>query len=71
MTVVVGIIVWVLTMLVDLPLVGEYFEDAQSYLTEYAENTNYQSDFDEMNRLLTEINENIKEGTVPESPSTK
>jgi hypothetical protein len=58
-------------MLVDLPLVGEYFEDAQSYLTEYAENTNYQSDFDEMNRLLTEINENIKEGTVPESPSTK
>ena len=71
MTVVVGIIVWVLTMLVDLPLVGEYFEEAQSYLTEYAENTNYQSDFDEMNRLLTEINENIQEETVPESPSKK
>ena len=71
MTVVVGIIVWVLTMLVDLPLVGEYFEEAQTYVTEYAENTNYQSDFDEMNRLLAQINENIKAETDPESPSTK
>lgn len=71
MTVVVGIIVWVLTMLVDLPLVGEYFEDAQSYVTEYAENTNYQSDFDEMNRLLAEINENIKEEAAPDPSSTK
>ena len=71
MTVVVGIIVWVLTMLVDLPLVGEYFEKARTYVTEYAENTNYQSDFDEMNRLLAQINENIKAETDPESPSTK
>ena len=71
MSVVLGIIVGVLTMLVDLPLVGEYFEDAQNYIAEYAENTNYQSDFDEMNRLLEEINENIKEENVPDSPSTK
>ena len=71
MTLVLGVIVWVLTLLVDLPLVGEYFEEAQTYVTEYAENTNYQSDFDEMNRLLAEINENMKEEAAPEPSSTK
>ena len=58
MTLILGIIVWVLTMLVDLPLVGEYFQEAQSYITEYAENTNYKADFEVMNQQLQEINEN-------------
>lgn len=71
MTVVVGILIWVLTLLVDLPLVGEYFKDAQTYVAEYAENTNYKADFDEMNRLLEEINENTERGAIPESPSTE
>ena len=58
MTVILGVLVWVLTMLVDLPLVGEYFQDAKSYVTEYAENTNYKADFEVMNQQLQEINEN-------------
>ena len=60
LAVVMGIVVWVLTMLVDLPLVGEYFEDAQQYLNEYAESTNYEDEFAEMNQQLHEINENTK-----------
>ena len=60
MTVVLGIFIWILTMLVDLPLVGEYFADAQQYISEYADNTNYTDEFSEMNQLLREINENIK-----------
>ena len=60
MTVVLGILIWVLTLLVDLPIVGEYFQDAKQYVTEYAENTNYSDDFKEMNELLREINENTK-----------
>ena len=60
MTVILGVIVWVLTMLVDLPLVGEYFQDAKSYVTEYAENTNYKADFEVMNQQLQEINENTR-----------
>ena len=71
MTVVLGILIWVLTLLVDLPLVGEYFKDAQTYVAEYAENTNYKADFDEMNRLLEEINENTKRGAIPESPPSE
>ena len=60
MTVVLGILIWVLTLLVDLPIVGEYFQDAKQYVTEYAENTNYSDDFKEMNQILQEINENTK-----------
>jgi uncharacterized membrane protein (DUF106 family) len=69
MTVVVGMLVWILTMLVDLPVLGEYFAAAQQYVTEYAENTNYKEDFAEMNQLLREINENAKEADNLKSPS--
>jgi len=60
MTVVVGVFIWVLTMLVDLPVLGEYFEEAKQSVSEYAESTNYKDEFAEMNQLLREINENIK-----------
>jgi len=61
MTVVLGVFIWVLTKLVSLPIVGEYFEQAESYVLEYAENTNYSDEFEEMNRLLREIRENTKQ----------
>lgn len=60
LTVVLGVFVWVLTMLVNLPIVGEYFGEAEQFLTEYADNTNYTDEFGEMNQLLREINENMK-----------
>lgn len=60
MTLVVGVFIWILTMLVDLPLIGEYFQDAKQYVNEYTENTNYKDEFAEMNQQLQEINENLK-----------
>jgi uncharacterized membrane protein (DUF106 family) len=66
MTFVLGIVVWVLTMLVDLPLVGDYFAEAQNYITEYAENTNYKEDFAEMNQKLQEINETLDNEPISE-----
>ena len=67
MTLVVGIFIWILTMLVDLPVVGEYFSEAKQYINEYTENTNYKDEFLEMNQLLGEINENTKEEASPEA----
>jgi len=61
MTLVVGVFIWILTMLVDLPLIGEYFQDAKQYVNEYTENTNYKDEFSEMNQVLQEINENLKD----------
>jgi hypothetical protein len=60
MTVVVAIFIWILTMLVDLPLIGEYFQEAKLYVDEYKESTNYTDEFAEMNQLLRDINENTK-----------
>lgn len=66
--VVLGLLVWILTMLVDLPLVGEYFEQAKTYVTEYAEKTDYEDEFNEMNESLREINENISEAIETDTP---
>jgi hypothetical protein len=60
MTLVLGVFVWIMTQLVDLPVVGEYFEDAKQFAVDYTEKTNYSGDFEEMNQLLREINENTK-----------
>lgn len=60
MTVVVAIFIWILTMLVDVPLIGEYFHEAKIYVDEYKESTNYTDEFSEMNQLLREISENTK-----------
>ena len=59
MTVVLGLVVWILTMLINLPIVGEYFAQAKDHVTEYADSTNYQDEFAEQIRLLNEIRENI------------
>lgn len=66
-SVVVGLVIWVLTMLVDLPLVGEYFDDAQGFVTEYTESTNYEDEFAAQIRLLKQIEENNKQIISSES----
>ena len=56
MSVVIGLAAWVLTMLVQLPVVGEWAQAAQDYMTEFQESTNYSDEFARMNELLEEIN---------------
>ena len=83
MSVVVGLIVWSLTMLVDLPLVGEYASEAVAWVKEYQEATNYNEEFQEMNALLRDIRDGgdaapeaaglaevspVQEDPVPEGP---
>lgn len=60
MTVVLGLVVWVLTMLINLPIVGEYFAEVKEYVTEYADKTNYEDEFAEQIRLLKELDKNMK-----------
>ena len=64
MTVVLAIFIWILTQLVSLPFVGEYFEKIEVQIQEYMERTNYTDEFQEMNRLLQEINENLERKKV-------
>ena len=69
-------VVWILTMLMDLPLVGEYFANAQEYITDYADSTNYEDEFAEMTQQLQEINENTNtelavDAGAPETDGTE
>ena len=58
MTLVLGVFIWILTMLVSLPVVGEYFEKTENYINEYAENRNYSDEFKDMNEILGDIRDN-------------
>ena len=70
MSVVLGLFAWVLTMLVDLPLIGEYALQAKTYMNEYTESTNYSDEFADMSEQLREINQNTrKSGSVDNTVS--
>jgi hypothetical protein len=60
MTLVVAVFIWILTKLISLPVIGEYFNEAQKFVQEYAEKTNYSEEFEEMNGLLREIRDNSR-----------
>ncbi len=60
MTVVLGLLIWLLTRLVALPVVGEYFAQAESFVLEYVEKTDYKGELESMNQTLLEINEKLK-----------
>ena len=66
MSLIVGLFIWLLTKLVDVPIVGEYFIETKQYVSDYAENTNYKAEFLEMNQSLREINENLKKSAPVE-----
>lgn len=68
MSLVVGVFIWILTMLVDLPVVGEYFQKTEDYINEYAENTNYNEEFAEMNQTLREIRDNTQSNQPTDQP---
>ena len=68
MTVVLSLFIWVLTMLVDLPVVGQYFADAEQSIAEYAEKTNYSDEFAEMNQILREIDQNTEKDQSEKAP---
>ncbi len=60
MTVVLALLIWVLTKLVALPIVGEYFKDAENFVQDYVEKTDYKGELQDMNTVLQEINKNLQ-----------
>lgn len=59
-TLLIGVFIWVLTQLVSLPFIGEYFQKIETQVAEYAEKTNYTDEFEEMSLLLREINDKLE-----------
>ncbi len=63
-TIVIGLVGWGLTILIDLPLIGQqlepYVAKVQSEFKRYTEATNYKANFESMETLLREIEKNTK-----------
>ena len=54
----IALIVWLLTLFVDVPLVGEYAAEVKDTVTGYVQDTNYNDEFERMSTIL----ENIEKG---------
>ncbi len=59
-TVVLGVVVWFVAKMVDVPLIGEYFAQIEKSINEYKESTNYKKEFQSMEHLLQEINTSLQ-----------
>ena len=63
-TIVIGLVGWSLTILIDLPLIGQrlepYVAKVQTEFKKYTEATNYKTNFESMESLLQEIRNNTK-----------
>ncbi len=63
-TIVIGLVGWSLAILIDLPLIGQrlepYVNHIQTEFKKYTEATNYNPKFDNMEKVLIEIRDNLK-----------
>lgn len=63
-TIVIGLVGWSLTLIIDLPLIGRrlepYVNNIQSEFKKYTETTNYKPNFENMEKILIEIRNNTK-----------
>ena len=64
-TIVIALVGWFLTTLIDLPLIGKkiepYVEMAQTEFKKYTEATNYRENFERMESTLRSIDKTLKE----------
>ena len=51
--------IWMLTLFVDIPLVGEYAENAKSSVISYVNDTNYNDEFERIGKTLENIEKEL------------
>lgn len=59
-SIVLALIIWILTLLVDVPLVGEYAKDVKATVSSYVKETNYSDDFDRIGDTLERIEDGLE-----------
>ena len=59
-SIVLALLFWVLSKLVNVPLVGEYAKEVKATVSGYVEETNYNDDFDRIGDTLERIEEELK-----------
>lgn len=56
----IALLVWVLTLFVDIPLIGEYAANIKTAVTSYVNDTNYNDEFNRLGDTLDRIEEDLK-----------
>ncbi len=58
---VIAFLIWSLTLVADMPFVGEYANDFKSTVSAYVRDTNYNDEFDRLGDLLERIEQDLKD----------
>ncbi len=58
----IAFLIWVLTLFVDAPLVGEYAKEVKDTVTGYVNDTNYNDEFDRLGDTLDRIEKGLEQG---------
>jgi hypothetical protein len=58
MSVVVGLVIWILARMAAFPLIGEYSQKMTNAINDYMESTNYTDEFESMQKTLQNIEKN-------------
>ena len=57
----IAFLIWVLTLFVDAPLIGEYAKEVKETVTGYVNDTNYNDEFSRIGDTLDRIEGDLKE----------
>ncbi|MEH6457104.1 MAG: DUF5665 domain-containing protein [Cocleimonas sp.] len=55
----IALVVWLLTLFVDVPLIGEYAANTKSTVIGYINDTNYNDEFERMSKTLESIEKEL------------
>ena len=55
----IAFILWMLTIFIDIPLIGEYAANAKSAMIGYIDDTNYNDEFERMSKTLENIEKEL------------
>ena len=58
-SIVLALLIWILTLLIDVPLVGEYARDVKTTISGYIKETDYNNDFDRIGDTLERIEKEL------------
>ena len=61
----IALVIWLLTLFVDVPLIGEYAANTKSTVIGYINDTNYNDEFERMSKTL----ENIEKELARDKPA--
>lgn len=65
---VIALLVWILSLFVDAPLVGEYATNVKTTVSGYVEDTNYNDEFDRLGDSLDRIEKLLSEKNQKPAP---